>query len=172
MIAFASVFLMKVASKWNAMGFNVDSVFVWALLERMIHLLKTTVTSERHLLHHIAAGLENMLARSRDIRTRPERAPGQPVGDNDYNYNSETSYNFFNKDKDRAVHASNVDEAGTAWNGSYNASAGASGEMMDDVGVDNNGDFDLILNNNMLFEAFGSDSANDVYNLLSSQFSF
>ncbi|KAH8649073.1 hypothetical protein BX600DRAFT_404159, partial [Xylariales sp. PMI_506] len=64
MIAFASVFLMKVATKWNRiMGLNVESKYVSHLLERMIVLLKSSVTSERHLLYHIAFGLEKMLAK-------------------------------------------------------------------------------------------------------------
>ncbi|KAI0484064.1 hypothetical protein GGR56DRAFT_612166 [Xylariaceae sp. FL0804] len=45
MIAFASVFLMKVATKWNRiLGLNVESNYVSHLLERMIVLLKSSIT--------------------------------------------------------------------------------------------------------------------------------
>ncbi|RYP00158.1 hypothetical protein DL764_006589 [Monosporascus ibericus] len=58
-IAFASVFLMDVARWWNRMmGLNFESNFVSHLLERMIVLLKGSVTSDHHLLYHIAFGLE------------------------------------------------------------------------------------------------------------------
>ncbi|RYP13969.1 hypothetical protein DL767_010491 [Monosporascus sp. MG133] len=64
MIAFASVFLTKVAMRWNRkMRLNVESGYVSHLMERMIMLLESSVTSDRHLLYHIAFGLEKMPAK-------------------------------------------------------------------------------------------------------------
>lgn len=136
MIAYASVFLMKIATKWNTIGLNVDSSFVWQLLERMINLLKTTVTSNRHLLYHIAAGLEKMLAKS--------HSPSQRVNQD---AQSDADWNMFTTS--RGSHA--FDQTDPA--------------NMDAV-LD-----EMILNNDLIYESFGMDRGNDVYDLLSSQFS-
>lgn len=136
MIAYASVFLMKVATKWNTIGLNVDSVFVWQLLERMINLLKNTVTGDRHLLHHIAAGLEKMLVKSQTPPNRPQNA-----NNNDHNWN------MFTGTSNPQVY----DQDGT---------------------VDMNTVLDgMILNNDLIYESFGMDQGNDIYDLLASQFS-
>lgn len=64
MIAFASAFLMKGTTMWSrVMGLNLEVGYVRNLLERVVLLLKTSVTSDRHVLHHIAFGLEKMLAK-------------------------------------------------------------------------------------------------------------
>lgn len=57
---------MKITSKRNRiLGFNIEHshLDVSQLLEKMIELLRSSVTASRHVLPHIAAGLEKMLAK-------------------------------------------------------------------------------------------------------------
>jgi hypothetical protein len=160
MIAFASVFLMKVTTKWNRIiGLNVEPTYVWGLLERMIVLLKNSVTSERHLLYHIADGLEKMLARSRSYR-----------GDYGARYDAAKQTEM---DLHGAVGGNRSGNAVVGTPGSWDAAyAGVVGDApLPQSGGD---DFNhmTIMNNSLIYEAFGSESANDVYNLLASQFSY
>ncbi|KAH8888525.1 hypothetical protein GQ53DRAFT_724526 [Thozetella sp. PMI_491] len=162
MIAFASVFLMKVTTKWNRiMGLNVEFEYVAHLLQRMIVLLKSSITSDRHLLYHIAAGLEKMLgnmvkppAPKAEAKTEAEAATGaSTVALAEY---------------DSAPYADGtalLHETGTPrWEPYPN---GANGIV---PGQTYFGDL-TIMNDSVIYEAFGSDSSNDVYNLLTSQFS-
>lgn len=65
MITWASVFLMKIATKWKSAGFSTEPSWIWTLLENMIQLMQSTMTSDRHVLHYIADGLQKMLVKSR-----------------------------------------------------------------------------------------------------------
>jgi hypothetical protein len=157
MIAFASVFLMKVTTKWNRiLGLNVEQAFVWSLLERMIHLLKTSVTSTRHLLYHIAAGLEKML-KQHNLSRQMISAASQ---------NATTS-----AEHSGVVSAIPVQQLSPSSLESWDPFAAAA---MMEHGTSNHGQFNdlTIMNNNMIYESFGTESAHDVYNLLSSQFSY
>ena len=149
MIAFASVFLMKVTTKWNRiLGLNVEQAFVWGLLERMIHLLKSSVTSARHLLYHIAAGLEQML-KQHDMSQ-------QPSGDT-----SRSSSNPVRPDGENM----------TMRPAEYQLGENAGIGTWDPFGTPSMlaTDFNL-MNGDLIWESFDSDSVHDVYNLLSSQF--
>jgi hypothetical protein len=173
MIAFASVFLMKVATKWNRiMGLNVESNYVSHLLERMIVLLKSSVTSERHLLYHIAFGLEKMLAKLGSVARKktpkvPEGngvSPGQdsvisfgpmgygpsPVG---------AGQDAEPEGQDRSLPGSTV----LAWDRRSTDGGQGGHNFLDELAV---------MNDSLIYEAFGGDSGNDVYNLLTSQFSY
>jgi len=136
MIAFASVFLMKIATKWTTVGLNVNLLFVWNLLDRIITLLKSTVTSDRHLVHHIAAGLEKMLAKSHS---------------SGYGLNQEQHNNIYSM-----MPSGQPSQAvGQVTVNSLNSSLG--GTIFDD---------------NLIYESFGMDPGNDVYDFLASQFSY
>lgn len=193
MIAFASVFLMKVATRWNRiMGLNVESHYVSHLLERMIVLLQSSVTSDRHLLYHIAFGLGKMLAK---VGLKPSAASSSssssaakkmslkpPDGDEaavrgcneevSPGQDSVISYGHMgygpNALAENAALAGDAVVpvgAGMGWD-SY-ASNG-------DAGVTRPNYFDgvTVMNDSLIYEAFGGESANDVYNLLTSQFSY
>lgn len=175
MIAFSAVFLMKVATKWNTVGFNVDPAFVWDLLDRVIHLLKTTITSKRHLLYHIAAGLEKM--RTRLLEQEDASPSNNPIQtdtqatfgyrDNDdramqgpYNQDSSENLNSSTWTDDHQLAASGefpIENEGTKRKGGPDADTG----------------FDQIMSmsNDLIYEVFGeNESSYDVYSLLSSQF--
>ncbi|CAJ2508304.1 Uu.00g094900.m01.CDS01 [Anthostomella pinea] len=170
MIAFASVFLMKVATKWNRiMGLNVESNYVSHLLERMIVLLKSSVTSERHLLYHIASGLEKMLENLGRISRGPPKQVDENMGVG-VSPESVISFGPMGYGTSPGNQAPAVDNQnhgfatgeGLSWD-SYTAGAGPRHNFLDDLAV---------MNDSLIYEAFGSDSANDVYNLLNSQFSY
>lgn len=153
MIAFASVFLMKVTTKWNRIiGLNVEREYVSDLLERMIKLLRATTTSDRHLLPHLAAGLEKMLSRSQSYSPGLERAEQAREGES-WSY----SLSGRNDAGDRVPYQSEQHD--------LPSSAYASWEAMGGTDM-------TIMNDGWIYEAFGSESANDVYNLLTSQFSY
>ncbi|ETS74504.1 hypothetical protein PFICI_14370 [Pestalotiopsis fici W106-1] len=170
MIAFASVFLMKVATKWNRiMGLNVESNYVSHLLERMILLLKNSVTSERHLLYHIASGLEKMLENLGKISKKQPRqtqemgigvSPDSVISFGPMGYGPSPGHQA------PAIENSNNDFAtdeSVAWDPYTTGVQGPRHNFLDDL---------AIMNDSLIYEAFGSDSANDVYNLLTSQFSY
>jgi hypothetical protein len=152
MIAFACVFLMKVATKWNAVGLNIEPAFAWDLVGRMIRLLESTVTSERHLAHHIASGLSKMLSRSKDS-AGPEAPPAS-----DSMWTGPSTYAG-------QVGPESAIPDGTTWN-----PYGPGIPGVPDGGVDLNEM--MVMNNNIIYEAFGYDPVNDVYDLLTSQFSY
>lgn len=159
MIAFASVFLMKVATKWNRiMGFNIEHSYVNVsrLLEKMITLLKNSVTSDRHVLHHIAAGLEKMRAKM------TAEVAAEETGKNDY----EDDRLEYAKSTMTAMPGLNFGTplqtnplTGQAWN------AGQPSPHQEFYG-----DGLTFMNDNLLYEAFGTESVNDVYSLLTSHF--
>lgn len=183
MIAFASVFLMKVATKWNTVGFNIDPTFVWELLDRVIHLLKTTITSKRHLLYHIAAGLEKM--RARLLEQDDESGSGSQ--------SSARAFTTLGKEgnlhEDGSLSASQQlnrnDESGVSqryssintWSDAQLASPGGLTTVEANVsrraGSGPDPEFDQIMSmsNDLIYEVFGgNESSYDVYNMLSSQF--
>jgi hypothetical protein len=165
MIAFASVFLMKVATKYNRiMGLNVESNYVSHLLERMIVLLKGSITSERHLLVHIAFGLEKMLQK---LGLAGKKTPKPALQDEGVSPSEGSVISFGHMGYGPAgqMAASTADGQsgilpvvtdGAAWD-PYSRP-----DLLDDL---------TVMNDSFIYEAFGNDSANDVYNLLSSQFS-
>lgn len=68
-IAYASIFLMKVCSKWKANNFEVSSVEVVELIEAIVSLLNDTPDCPRHVNHYIAKGLHSMLEKFRSGET-------------------------------------------------------------------------------------------------------
>ncbi|KAJ3540531.1 hypothetical protein NM208_g5029 [Fusarium decemcellulare] len=161
MIAFASVFLMKVATKWNRiMGFNIEHSYlnVSHLLEKMIVLLKSSVTSDRHVLHHIAAGLEKMLAKMTAEADAEEH--GRPL------HTPQADQLGYQKATNYATPAPGVAYGTTAvpfppqgWD------AYAQPPQTQDFY-----DGPTIMNDSLLYEAFGAESSSDVYSFLTSHF--
>lgn len=60
MIAFACVFLLKVAAQHS--GQYIDDGFVLDLITRVVQQLRSTSTGQYHLVHLMADGLEKMAA--------------------------------------------------------------------------------------------------------------
>lgn len=180
MIAFASVFLMKVATRWNrVMGLNVEPHYVSHLLERMIVLLKSSVTSDRHLLYHIAYGLEKMLAKIGPApkRTTTNKPPPQTVDEpgNEVSPGQDSVISYGHMGYGPGGVGENnplidntamvTGDSNSGWD-AYNSNGGSGIERQDFLA-------DMtVMNDSMIYEAFGGESANDVYNLLSSQFSY
>jgi hypothetical protein len=165
MIAFACVFLMKVATKWNRiMGFNIEHSYtnVSRLMEKMIDLLKRSVTSDRHVLHHIAAGLEKMLGKMtaeatsvEEYRQVPEHSADAEAGMPDMSapgYSTPLISSGF----------------GAAVQGAQLVTPGW--EVQSASGENFFGNGSSFMNDSLLYEAFGTDTSNDVYNLLTSHF--
>ena len=61
MITCATVFLLKVHSKWKSARLNTDLPLALSLIERVIDMLAMAKASERHLTYYIARGLAKML---------------------------------------------------------------------------------------------------------------
>lgn len=61
MVAFSSVFLMKVAWKWKPASLNIDQAQIQDLIHKVVDLLSSAKASEKHLAYHIATGLKKML---------------------------------------------------------------------------------------------------------------
>ena len=183
MIAFASVFLMKVATRWNrVMGLNVEPHYVSHLLERMIVLLKSSVTSDRHLLYHIAFGLEKMLAKIGPAAPKRSAAnklpPPNPTVDEPGNevspgQDSVISYGHmgYGPGGIGETHTLMGDTAVQTGDGSGSWESYGSTEGTGIGRQDFLGDM-TVMNDSMIYEAFGGESSNDVYNLLTSQFSY
>lgn len=165
MITFAAVFLMKVTTKWNSIvGLNVDPMYALELLERVIALLKSSITSDRHLLHHIAAGLEKMLAKSRACTPGLSRMEDVTPGGQD-------RLLALNGQPDGYI-GSQIQPQGTiATIPTHGFDDLTSGSW---VGINMPDDMTdmTIMNDGWIQESFGSDSTNAVYNLLASQFSY
>lgn len=164
MITFAAVFLMKVTTKWTSIpGLNVDPIYNLEVLERVITLFRNSVTSDRHLLPHIAAGLEKILAKSRActpgltkmgdsyiaMQDRISLANGQSHGyDGSQLLQPQGTLPAFPDQE--------YDDMNAASWISYPH------DMADMV----------IMNDGWLQESFGSECTDAVYNLLTSQFSY
>lgn len=153
MIAFASAFLMKGTTMWSrVMGLSLDRGYVNNLLERVVSLLKTSVTSDRHVLHHIAFGLEKMLAKlsttSGVAMAQGSRQAALGTGNAGHD-NGQFAQTFL-------IDGQHVAFSNTGWEPENTSTASFSDEFSGDL----------------IFEAFGSGSANDVYDLLTSQLSY
>ncbi|KAL4949845.1 hypothetical protein BDW69DRAFT_202541 [Aspergillus filifer] len=171
------VFLMNVATKWNRlMGLNIEYTFVSRLLKNMVALLKTAVTSERHMLKHIARGLDEMLSR---LKAAPEiEGPGNA-----------------NPIENSAIGLTNTLSADTAWQSGFAptteapitdqqlASSSHSNEIQAWGQIPSSYNLDLtgaapdstsltFMDDAVLYQAFGTEATNDVYTLLSSQFQY
>ena len=163
MITFGAVFLMKVSAKWSSVvGMNVEPAYALELLERVVALFKSSIPSERHLLSHIAAGLEKMLAKSRAC------TPGVPRMD-DLNQDRlpammlhSDSYGSMNYSQAQAMPpmTQGFDPSLTGQWVSFNPTS-----EPDDL-------TDMTTMNEWIMDSFGSDSNNAVYSLLASQFSY
>lgn len=165
MIAFASAFLMKVATRWNRiMGFNIEHshASVSRLLEKMIDLLKSCVTSDRHVLHHIAAGLEKMLARmtAEYQEGEQQRQQGAQQGMDPEDHEAMFQHRA---DYDAPLISYGF---GAAVQGAQLVTPGG-WEQQGSVVF---GEGPTFMSDSLLYEAFGTDASNDVYNLLTSQF--
>lgn len=75
MVAFSSVFLMKVAWKWNWASLYIDQVQIQHLVTSIIDLLSKAKASENHLTYYIASGLRKML----EQLTRPAGLETSPT---------------------------------------------------------------------------------------------
>lgn len=156
MITFASAFLMKGTTMWSrVMGLNIEAGYVTDLLKRVVSLLKTSVTSDRHVLHHIAFGLEKMLAKLSTTsggtiaQGSSQEALSTGISGRD---NGQVSQRF-------PTDGHHVAFSNAEW-GSYGAGNAGGPSFSDEF------------SGNLIFEAFGSGSANDVYDLLTSQLSY
>ncbi|KAK1851220.1 C6 transcription factor [Colletotrichum chrysophilum] len=185
MITFASVFLMKVAAKWGSiMGLNIDYANVSRLLDKMVTVLKEAVTSEKHMLKHIGQGLEKMLQRMRTARMpRRIRKEGENettagnTGVESYDWHLASSYGVGAagcidegmKDPERnLLSPPNLRTRDAARNWDSALYTEPHQDSMSDLvtfGDDMTG-----MNDTLMYQAFGTGSAGDVYNMLSSQF--
>ncbi|KAL5610758.1 hypothetical protein FOBRF1_006875 [Fusarium oxysporum] len=193
MIALACVFLMKAMTKWNSfIGRALDFNYVFELLERMVTLLKSAVTSNRHILKHIAAGLEKMLNKIKAFQTRTwnrqqsgPRHQSTTTAPNTGNTSamdwslaarqSQYSAGFPGQDdagqpilpslpstfEPPSTQAGSQQLPSTYWDSGHEQDPTATGVL---------GDYAMLLDDDVMFEVFGSDANNNVYNLLSSQF--
>ncbi|KAH7002146.1 hypothetical protein EDB80DRAFT_867155 [Ilyonectria destructans] len=162
MIAFASVFLMKVATKWNRiMGFNIEHSYlnVSHLLEKMIILLKSSVTSDRHVLHHIANGLEKMLAKMTAEADGEDH--GRPL------HATQPEQFGYHKPTDEATPAPGI---GYGPPPVQLTGAGWDAYPQQPQEQDIFGDGSTFMNDSLLYEAFGAESSSDVYSFLTSHF--
>ncbi|KAK9482792.1 hypothetical protein V1527DRAFT_485399 [Lipomyces starkeyi] len=66
MVAFSTVFLLKIAWNWKATSLNVDQAQVYNLVERIITLMAGVKASEKHITFHIANGLRRMMTYLRE----------------------------------------------------------------------------------------------------------
>ncbi|KAL2817535.1 hypothetical protein BJX63DRAFT_101835 [Aspergillus granulosus] len=181
MIAVASAFLLKVATKWNRlMALNIEYSFVSRLIERMVDLLKNAVTSERHLLKHIARGLEEMLNRLQAVGdTEPEASqtrtsdsanpvPGWQRGSS----TAEPTTRLRDIPESRPLSLEALPP--NSQTGEIQGIGTVPYLYPFDVGVQEDMPFvseeSTLMNDALLWQAFGTDTTNDVYNLLSTQF--
>ncbi|KAK9243156.1 hypothetical protein V1506DRAFT_545364 [Lipomyces tetrasporus] len=65
MVAFSTVFLLKIAWNWKATSLNVDQAQVYDLVERIITLMSSVRASDKHITFHIANGLRRILTHLR-----------------------------------------------------------------------------------------------------------
>lgn len=61
MITCATVFLLKMHTRWKGARLNTDLPLALSLIERVIDMLAMAKASERHLTYYIARGLSKML---------------------------------------------------------------------------------------------------------------
>ncbi|KAL4925932.1 uncharacterized protein BDV17DRAFT_294055 [Aspergillus undulatus] len=179
MIAFTSVFLMNVATKWNRlMGLNIEYTFVSRLLENMVVLLTRPVTSERHMLKHIARGLDEMLGRLKAAREAGDQRVTNPIMESSLDPENPQSVvprwrSGFGPctaetptagavQLDSNIRAGGMQESGGL---SYLYQYGAAEGKQDNTSLS-------FMDDAVLYQAFGTEATNDVYTLLSSQFQY
>ncbi|KAF4872783.1 Transcriptional activator of proteases prtT [Colletotrichum siamense] len=185
MIAFASVFLMKVAAKWGSiMGLNIEYANVSRVLDKMVTVLKAAVTSDKHMLKHIGQGLEKMLERMRTARipqsSRMEGGKGIPKGDTrpeSYDWHLASYYDAdtagsngldITDPGDNPLSPPNVRTRHAAQNW---VSALPTESLQDSTSeLVTFGDDMAGTNDILMYQDFGTGVAGDVYNMLSSQF--
>jgi len=78
MITCATVFLLKVHSRWKDARLNTDLARALSLIERVIDMLAMAKASERHLTYYIARGLSKMLHKFKRMErlADPSTIPG------------------------------------------------------------------------------------------------
>jgi hypothetical protein len=71
MLTFACLFLFKLGTQWNrfflGVGFAMDLNSLCHLIGRVVHCIRTSTAGERHIVHHIAVGLDKMIAKCREL---------------------------------------------------------------------------------------------------------
>ncbi|CAI6342402.1 unnamed protein product [Periconia digitata] len=77
MIAFACVFLLKVAAQHS--GLYIDNLFVLNMTAKVVQKLRSTATSKYHLVHLMADGLEKLASKINNS-TVPDVQPPVPNG--------------------------------------------------------------------------------------------
>ena len=80
-LAYASMFLMKVQSKWKLANFDIRYDEMVALIERTVALLSDTRRSVRHVAPYIGRGLSNMLdkIKEQEMKFQQQQDSNQPV---------------------------------------------------------------------------------------------
>lgn len=67
MIAFASVFLLKVTARWKGISFSpLPPTQVWNQIGHIVTLLKEKRAGEQHIIHQLSVGLDKVLSRCVD----------------------------------------------------------------------------------------------------------
>ncbi|KAI8242515.1 Transcriptional activator of proteases prtT [Colletotrichum sp. SAR 10_96] len=185
MIAFASVFLMKVAAKWGSiMGLNIEYANVSRLLDKMINVLKEAVSSDRHMLKHIGQGLEKMLERMKTVRMPQANNRREEHRDTEGDASLQTfDWHVASPGHDGGLGATNrgikdsekeqlvqpdfrVRDIPQIWESSlYTETQRVSESELEAV------EHEMAdMNDTFMYQAFGTGSTGDVYNMLSSQF--
>lgn len=161
------------------MGLNIDFGFVSQLLKRMVRALKPAVTSERHMIQHIARGLDAMLARVKVARSMDTGVSRGDLADALITENSSLCHDG----STIVVEDSLLSEAAsgspapeptmmedTGWPAHETYAAPELRAEWDGQFLPTDGDSG-VFNDQLMFQAFGA-GANDVYNLLSAQFPY
>ena len=169
MIAFASAFLMNIANI-KAQGFplgkhfSIDAQLVWHNVGAMIDVLQGLVVSDRHLIKHLAAGLATMLQKAK------QAGHMRTAGTSDVSGVSSIPQPVVETQEvwDEGRHGlANMSGAHANTDNHMTLSA-----MADDGFNGEDDQMMMFMNDSMLFDAFGTETTNEVYNLLSSQFSY
>jgi len=172
MIAFVSVFLMKFATKWNNVGFNVDSAFVWNVIDQVIRLLKTTIPRKRPLLYYIACGLEMM--RVKLLEQKSPYLEGRDTRNSTKQISARTSqyqihYGLPYPENERT--SDSIRKPQLSSNGFTNTQNGTEANDETNTNEEFNHIMCMCMSDELIFEAFGGNECSyDVYTLPSSQF--
>lgn len=190
MIAFASVFLVNATTKWDRLiGLNIEPTLVTRLLEGMVVVLKSAATSDRHMLKHIAVGLEKMLGRLAAVHGTTaassedrngfegQAGPAGPVGPGWHLESGDQSGMGFRDDF--GSQPSSTLATGSLHDQIGNMQGSGSGNLHpqhatgdSEEGMGFFGDGSAVLNDHFLYQTFGTGSAGDVYNLLSAHYQY
>jgi hypothetical protein len=103
MIAFACVFLLKIAAQYS--GVYIEDAVVYDLTTRAVRQFRETPVGKWHLVHLMAEGLEKMLVKktmertvvaAHDIAASPAPQPMAPTANGDvlFGENFEDAFNF------------------------------------------------------------------------------